>query len=237
MQNQRILIILLAVLISGCARYKAEDAMLKSIQEKMSEMNQRMESLRLKLKDLEDAIFILNDRVKEMENKQALLQNQLQRIKEHMLASTQHPKQKKVQGSKPSSSLSAASKKIMSPENLYRRAYDLIMSTKYDKAIKLLLEFLQDFPQHSLADNAAYWLGECYYTQKDYESALNYFLMVIEDYPNGNKVPDALLKLAYTYEKLGNMEKSKFYLHKLLTEFPFSEPAEKAKIKLKKKTQ
>jgi tetratricopeptide (TPR) repeat protein len=57
-------------------------------------------------------------------------------------------------------------------------------------------------PDSEYAGNAQYWIGECYYTQRDYARALEAFNKVIERYPKGQKVPDALLKVGFSLTAL-----------------------------------
>ena len=100
-------------------------------------------------------------------------------------------------------------------------------------ARKAFLTFLKDYQDHHLADNAQYWIGESYYTERNYEMALLAFQRVIEDYPRGNKVPDAMLKVALSLKELGRMEEAKKALVKLIQEYPSSEAATIARNRLR----
>src|SRR4030095_639467 len=53
----------------------------------------------------------------------------------------------------------------------YQYAFDLMRQTKYAEAEKALSTFVDDYPDHPLAGNASYWLGEAYYVRKDYNNA------------------------------------------------------------------
>jgi tol-pal system protein YbgF len=83
-----------------------------------------------------------------------------------------------------------------------------------------------------LADNAQYWLGECYYDRKDYASAVREFRRVVEHYPTGNKVPDALLKVGFTYLALGSMEAGRQTLVQVQRSYPRHEAAQLAAARL-----
>ncbi len=54
--------------------------------------------------------------------------------------------------------------------------------------------YIQNYPKTSLVPNAQYWLGESYYSQKNYAQAIEEFEVVIRDYPDNPKVPSALFK-------------------------------------------
>jgi len=82
------------------------------------------------------------------------------------------------------------------PEDYYQDAYDDVRFGEYKSAIENFRVFIDRYPNHSLADNAQYWIAECYYGLKDYKNAEKAFRKVQERYPKGNKVPDARLKHA-----------------------------------------
>jgi tol-pal system protein YbgF len=93
----------------------------------------------------------------------------------------------------------------------------------------LFSEFVRVYPEHDLADNAQYWLGECFYGQKEYEHALNLFKHLVERFPRGNKVPDALYKQALCEKVLGRGDEAAQTARRLQNEYPTTEAAQKAK--------
>lgn len=115
---------------------------------------------------------------------------------------------------------------------LYRRSYDDLRAGRHDEAIRGFRGFLKAYPSHDLADNAQYWLGECFYDRKDFSSAVREFRKVIERYPGGNKVPDALLKVGFSYLSLGSVEAGRQTLHQLERSYPRHEAAALAATKL-----
>ena len=58
--------------------------------------------------------------------------------------------------------------------------------------------FVQRNPQHALAGNAQYWLGETYYARRDYQNAMTAFAEGYKAYKTSPKGPDNLLKLGVT---------------------------------------
>jgi tol-pal system protein YbgF len=103
---------------------------------------------------------------------------------------------------------------------LYRRSYEALRLGKHDEAAGGFREFLRRYTAHDLADNAQYWLGECYYDVKDFASAVREFRRVVERFPHGNKVPDALLKVGYSYLALGSIDAGKQTLEQLVRSYP-----------------
>jgi tol-pal system protein YbgF len=57
---------------------------------------------------------------------------------------------------------------------------------------------VQRNPQHVLAGNAQYWLGETYYARRDYQNAMTAFAEGYKVYKASSKGPDNLLKLGIT---------------------------------------
>jgi tol-pal system protein YbgF len=119
------------------------------------------------------------------------------------------------------------------PQALYDRALAEIMNRKAEAALPLFSEFVKDFPNDELTDNAFYWIGECYYLMSDYRRALDQFRGVTERFPDRDKTPDALLKMGYCYEKLGDAAHAKEVYNKVIASFPDSSAAELARDKMK----
>lgn len=119
------------------------------------------------------------------------------------------------------------------PILLYKEGRTSLLEEKYDAAIQIFTRFLKKYPHNDLADNALYWIGECYYAVADFEQAINTFKEVVEKYPRGMKVPDALLKTAYSYLSLKDTNRAHHYLKLVVEKHPFSEASEKAQVKLK----
>ncbi len=123
---------------------------------------------------------------------------------------------------------------LQTPEDMYRRAVDLVLKEgRYAEGRKLLQQFLDANPKHSLAVNASYWIGEAYYGEKKYENAILQFQEVIQKYGDHPKVASALFKQGITFQTLGDNQSSKAILQKLVDSFPLSEEAKSAKERLK----
>lgn len=115
----------------------------------------------------------------------------------------------------------------------YNRAHSLLIAKKFNEAEKQFKIIVDTCPEHPLAVNALYWMGECRYSVKDYKGSIDIFKQLVETYPNGRKVPDALLKTAYAYLSLNDTDNAREYLKKVVMQFPFSPAGEKAELKLK----
>lgn len=114
----------------------------------------------------------------------------------------------------------------------YRLAYAAVTSGHYDEAVTKLRAFVARYPRHDYADNARYWIGECYYAQKNYREAAVEFRATVAQYPFGNKAPDALLKLAYSLLGGGDAAEARRMLEELPQTYPRSDAARLAAQKI-----
>lgn len=131
----------------------------------------------------------------------------------------------------------AASTKPTKPidyTKLYDTAYDDYSRKSYSLARNGFEEYLKQFPDTDLADNAQYWIGECYYSEGNYEEAAATFKKVITMYPTGNKVPRAMLKAGYALLQLGKRDQGRDMFHQVIDAYPLSAEADQARTKLKK---
>jgi tol-pal system protein YbgF len=122
-----------------------------------------------------------------------------------------------------------AARRVARGEVVPRRAYEaalaLYRSGKMSAAAKSFRRFIARHAGHAYADNALYWLGECFYDMEDYRQALKMFRRVVEEYPDGHKAPDALLKMGYSYLKLNETGNARTILAQLVGSYPDSRVA------------
>ena len=116
-------------------------------------------------------------------------------------------------------------------DNLYDQSLTDLKKNNIESAISGFQEYLKLFPGSQLADNAEYWLAECFYKQQKFDLAIKHFQMVIDKFPEGNKAPAATLKLGYTYCNIGDYNKSLAYLKTIMEKYPDSQEMILAKKK------
>ena len=116
-----------------------------------------------------------------------------------------------------------------SMEELYPQARDKYLEEEYETAIKIFSYLLKQYPNHPLAPNARYWLGECFYGQKRYKLAIPEFERVVSDFPESAKAPEAQLKIAYAYSRFGDGKKGMTALKALLNNYPKSSAADRVR--------
>lgn len=85
----------------------------------------------------------------------------------------------------------------------YENAFSLLKGNQYEAAEKDFEIFLQQYPNHVLAGNAQYWLGETHYVRGDFDNSARIFAEGYQKYPKGAKAADNLLKLGMSLSALG----------------------------------
>ncbi|MFU8895560.1 MAG: tol-pal system protein YbgF [Gammaproteobacteria bacterium] len=116
----------------------------------------------------------------------------------------------------------------------YQAALELLRQGRYPQAEAGFKQFLADFPQSTLADNAQYWLGETHYVNRDFETALAVFQQMLEDYPNSRKAPDALLKAGFCQYELQRWADARASLEAVVEQYPDSTAARLANQRLER---
>jgi tol-pal system protein YbgF len=110
--------------------------------------------------------------------------------------------------------------------DLYRSALDSFTQENFQGAVLEFEEFVANHPDHDLADNAQYWIGECYYAQKKFEQAVIEFGRVEKYYSAGNKAAAALLKKGLALKELGRDQEARAVLEDVIGKYPASDEAE-----------
>lgn len=119
------------------------------------------------------------------------------------------------------------------PESDYQAGFDALREGRYADSTRQFTDFTNRYPDHDLADNAWYWLGESYYVTQNYESALNSFRSLIERYPDGDKIADAELKIGYCLYELGRRDEARTALETVTRRYPDSTVSRLAQSRLR----
>lgn len=102
----------------------------------------------------------------------------------------------------------------------YEQAFAYLESNKYDQARQEFEMFLKENPDHSLAPNAKYWMGESYYAQGEFKTAARTFAEGFQAFPQSTKSPDILLKLGMSLAQMGKKGDACVALSQLPVKFP-----------------
>jgi len=98
---------------------------------------------------------------------------------------------------------------------------------KYNDAIGIFRGLMTANPDHRLASNCQYWIGEAFNAMKDYRNAIDAFNAVLR-YRSSYKLDDALIMNGLCYIKMGDKSNARDNFQELLSRFPDSEYAPKA---------
>lgn len=102
----------------------------------------------------------------------------------------------------------------------YQVAFELLKEERYDMAAAAFKQFLLEFPDSELVDNAQYWLAESFYASNQFEQALQDFQVVIDEHPRSSKVPDALLKMGFCNYSLQRWDAARVNLTQVQADYP-----------------
>jgi tol-pal system protein YbgF len=117
----------------------------------------------------------------------------------------------------------------------YEAALGAFRGAKYKDALALLSAFIKSYPNSAFQPSAHYWAASSHYQLKDYARAAELFGTVANTWPDDAKAPDALLNQANAYAAVGDAKNSRKSLELLVEKYPASQPAQGAKLRLKKK--
>ncbi len=124
--------------------------------------------------------------------------------------------------------------KAPEPSEAYRIAKNDYDSGNIDLALAGFQNYVAQFPDTNLAPGAQYWIGECFYSKKEYGKAVDAYSTVLKTYPKSDKVPGAKLKIGYSYLGEHNTAKAREWLNRVIKEYPGTQEADLAKAKLRK---
>lgn len=119
-----------------------------------------------------------------------------------------------------------------SAEELYNAAFGDLNKGSYDLARQGFEEYLKNYPDTELSDNAQYWISESFYIQRKFSEAIQGFDKVLANYPKGDKAPAAALKKGYSLLEIKNNDAGIRELRQLIQKYPNSDSAQLAKDRL-----
>lgn len=121
----------------------------------------------------------------------------------------------------------------LSPQEVYNIAYSDYLNGNYQMAIDGFTLYLEQFSSSPVADDAAYWIGECYFSQSKFEEAVVEFTELILNFPEGDKIPSAYLKKGLSLVELGKKDEALSVFKLLISKYPFEDETRIAQEKIK----
>jgi len=112
----------------------------------------------------------------------------------------------------------------------YQQALDAWRADEYPACVERFTGFLQRYPTSRYADDAAFWLADCTFKNREFKRAVIRFSDVVRVYPDSPKAPDALYRQGESLLKLGPRfeEAARTVFRRLQKDYPNSERAAEA---------
>jgi len=114
----------------------------------------------------------------------------------------------------------------------YRTAHTKWREGDAAGCVDLFGKFLQTYPASEYADDATYWLADCYFKQGNFSAAVLRFDDVARQYPKGDKAADALYRQGEALLRMGHGTAAGNAFEKVVRDYPSSPRAPEAKRQL-----
>ncbi len=211
------------------ARLQRQIANLQVIVQDSHEVSQKNQlDIALKLKDIRNELDLIDERndklsvlISRLDDLEVVLAKQFASLPDELSESISTQETMKP----------STEEEILTPTQLYKTAYNDYTKGNYNLAINGFKKYLKQHSKTELSSSAQYWLGECYYSKKDYETAIKEFEKVEAVYTKSEKIPTAKLKMAYSLSELNRNKEAINVLNDIIERFPLSDEAELAQGK------
>ena len=212
-------LLVVVVLVDACAR-RSQEAVSGTDSE--TELRSEVEDLKRAVNTSYDRERALAERLQSTEETNAQLRRELEQQLGQL--GTLKDRLDTLSGASPSAGIvpPRVSSTSAGVPRQYEAARALYSDRHYDRALVEFAAILSRSPGSELADNAQYWIGECYYGTGRFRQALTEFTKVFA-YRKTEKEDDAQLKIARCYLSLGEKDRALMALRKLIDEYPDSE--------------
>jgi tol-pal system protein YbgF len=202
----------------------------KTSQKNLASTNARFDTLTSQIQALSESLEEAKSRLAKLNDQVAKTQNIIQTL------NTPPAPQVGPPGPNPEGTGAPAQQpSLPDPDTLYKSGLSYLSGGQYDLAVQAFQEFLKDYADSELAPNAQFYIGECYYAQKNYKQAIEEYNKCLERYPSGNnKLPAAQLKKSYALAELNQKTAAERELTSLIQRYPNSREADLAKQRLHK---
>jgi tol-pal system protein YbgF len=117
----------------------------------------------------------------------------------------------------------------MTPQRLYTTALSDFTAGQWALCIDGFGTYLRNFSRTDLADDAQWYIGECYQQDGKFSEAIDAYNRVITNYPKGDRVPDAYYKRGIALSAMGQTDRARDSFETLMKQFPDHDMARMAK--------
>lgn len=111
------------------------------------------------------------------------------------------------------------------PEQLYAFAYGQFVKRNFEQSATYFQKYIDAYGSTEAADNAQFWIGECYFNLTKYEDSLRAYDKVISDHQRSDKLAASFLKKGLTLLRLERRDEGVVMLRAVITQFSRSQEA------------
>jgi tol-pal system protein YbgF len=198
----------------------------KSVQDVQASSGARMDTLSTQTQGFSDNLEEVKVKMAKLAQQMGDMQSILQSLDAKLAGGAPMPGQTAV----PPSTESAPPP---SADLLYSNALRDYMGGKFDLARQQFLDYLKYFPENDLASNSQFYLGEIYYSQKQYREAVGEYDKVLDGYPKSFKLADARLKKGLALLEMTQRASALRELREVVRRHPGTEAERRARAKLR----
>lgn len=117
----------------------------------------------------------------------------------------------------------------MTPQRLYNTSLSDFTMGQWALCIDGFTSYLRNFGRTDLADDAQWYVGECYQQDGKFSEAIDAYNRVITNYPKGDRVPDAYYKRGVALSAMGQVDRARESFETLMKNYPDHEMSRMAK--------
>lgn len=195
-----------------------------SVQQNLASSGARFDNMTSQMQALSESLEEAKARLSKLSEQMAQLQNSMTTI----------PANNPAPGTTPGTPTAPGTPPVPDADSLYTQGLSYYTGGQWDLSIQSFQDYLKYYKDTDRASNAQFYIGECYYGQKDYPHAIEAYDLCIEKYPAGNKAPAAQLKKGLSLLSLEQKTAGIRELRSLIQRFPASPEADLARQRLKK---
>ena len=120
----------------------------------------------------------------------------------------------------------------MSPQRLFNTALSDFTAGQWTLCIDGFNTYLKSYARTDAADDAQWYIGDCYYSDGKFTEAIDAYNRVITTYPKGDRVPDAYYKMGLALNSVKQPDRAREAYETLVKLYPDSEMAGLARQRL-----
>ncbi len=197
------------------------------VREQMQTLLRAQVDIQTDVKALSSQIEQLEDKLEDTNFRLAQLSQQIAATNQELQAVRNATEEVRTRTPTPATSVNPTD-----PQALYDTAYNDYLQGNFDLAILGFHQYAETYRSTELADNAVYWIGECYYRQSKFQKAVEQFDEVLTRFERSDRTPSALLKKGYAYFELGQRAQGVVHLQNVIREYAGTDEAHLASQRL-----